>query len=210
MTVTEHLDSNSIVYGIDCQRCHGPAAAHVKFHQANPDVKAAKYMVSIKALPRQRQLDGCGVCHSGNDRSPQRSMFTFMPGDTLSHFYFPTFGDERGEPDVHGKQLQLLSSSQCFIKSSMTCTSCHNAHVPEKDQMAYFVSKCMDCHQGSAHATAILKENEQKKGDLNPTGATCIDCHMPLQSSKVIQFNNGAGEKNIPYFIRTHKIAIYK
>ena len=199
LSVTEHLDSSSIIYGIDCQRCHGPAAEHVRFHQEHPDEKAGKYMASIKALPRQRQLDLCAVCHSGNDQSAQRSMFSFVPGDTLSHFYFPSFGDNGGEPDVHGKQMQLLSSSQCFIKSSMTCTSCHNTHVPEKDQMTYFVSKCMDCHRGAAHPT-----------DVNLTSATCIDCHMPLQSSKVIHFNNGAGEKDIPYFIRTHKIAIYK
>lgn len=195
LSVTEHLDSSSIIYGIDCQRCHGPAAEHVKFHQEHPDIRTARYMTAIKTLPRQRQLDLCGVCHSGNDRSPQRSLFSFVPGDTLSHFYFPSFGEDTGEPDVHGQQMQLLASSQCFIKSSMTCGSCHNAHVPEKDQTAYFVSKCMDCHQASAHAAE---------------SATCIDCHMPLQSSKVIHFNNGAGAKDIPYFIRTHKIAIYK
>jgi len=209
LSVTEHLDSSSIIYGIDCQRCHGPAAKHVEFHQKHPGEKMAKYIISIKTLPRQRQLDLCGVCHSGNDLSPQRSLFGFTPGDTLSHFYFPGFGENTGVPDVHGQQMQLLASSRCFIKSSMTCGSCHNAHVPE-NQAAYFVSKCMDCHQASAHAAEMRKEGEQKKRDFNLTSATCIDCHMPLQASKVIHFNNGAGAKDIPYFIRTHRIAIYK
>jgi hypothetical protein len=76
--------------------------------------------------------------------------------------------------------------------------------------MAVMVSKCMDCHGQSAHAVAVQKENEQKKRDFNLTGTSCIDCHMPLQPSKTIYFNNGAESKNIPYFLRTHKIAIYK
>jgi hypothetical protein len=68
----------------------------------------------------------------------------------------------------------------------------------------------MDCHQGSSHATDVLKDNEQKQRDFNLVGASCIDCHMPLQTSKTIYSNNGGGAKDIPYLIRTHKIGIYK
>src|SRR6186713_3166959 len=38
----------------------------------------------------------------------------------------------------------------------------------------------------------------------------CIDCHMPLQTSKTITVNTGAGLTDIPYLIRTHRIGIYK
>lgn len=68
----------------------------------------------------------------------------------------------------------------------------------------------MDCHQGSAHASGVMRDNEQKKRDFNMVGKNCIDCHMPLQASKTIWFNNGGESKKIPYFIRTHKIGIYK
>ena len=210
MSVTETLDRSSIVYGIDCERCHGPAASHVKFQQENPNVKTSRYITPIRSLTRQQQLDICATCHSGNDQSTQRSLFAFVPGDTLSHFLFPEFASDNHEPDVHGKQLQLLKLSLCFQRSDMTCTSCHNTHEPEKNKVTTFISKCMDCHQNSTHAVNSLKESEQKKRDFNLVSLSCIDCHMPLQTSKTIYFNNGAESKNIPYFIRTHKIAIYK
>jgi hypothetical protein len=210
LTVSEKLDRGSIVYGIDCERCHGPAADHVKFQQDNPSVKTARYIISIKSLSRRQQLDLCAMCHSGNDQTPQRSLFSFVPCDTLSHFYFPAFGLTGGEPDVHGKQLQLLESSECFRKSDMTCTSCHNSHAPEQNNMTAFITKCMNCHQNSIHAAGMLKENEQIKRDFNLVSRNCIDCHMPLQTSKTIYFNNGAQQKNIPYLIRTHKIAVYQ
>ncbi|MBS1604206.1 MAG: cytochrome c3 family protein [Bacteroidetes bacterium] len=210
LSLTEKLDRNSIVFGIDCERCHGPAAQHVRYQAENPGVKTARYIVPIKSLTRQRQLDICAACHSGNDLSPQRSIFSFVPGDTLSHFYFPEFAADIRDPDVHGKQVQLLESSLCFRRSTMTCMTCHNPHETENDKLAGFVSKCMDCHQRSAHAATIFGENEQKKRHFNLSGANCLDCHMPLQMSKTIYFNSGSGEKNIPYFIRTHKIAVYK
>jgi len=37
---------------------------------------------------------------------------------------------------------------------------------------------------------------------------TCIDCHMPLQVSKSLDFNKGTERKSIPYLLRTHRIAI--
>lgn len=212
LTAVETLDKTSIVYGIDCERCHGPALQHVKYQQENPAVRTAKYIVPIKSLTRQQQLDVCAVCHSGNDRETQRSLFAFAPGDTLSHFYFPDFAANNSEPDVHGKQMQLLKSSMCYTKTAMTCTTCHTPHTPEEkdNRLTGFVAKCMDCHQGSSHATDVLKDNEQKQRDFNLVGASCIDCHMPLQTSKTIYSNNGGGAKDIPYLIRTHKIGIYK
>jgi hypothetical protein len=78
--------------------------------------------------------------------------------------------------------------------------------------MEGFISKCMDCHQHSIHAVTVMKDNEQKKRDFNLVSPNCIDCHMPLQTSKTIHSieQSGRGLKNIPYLLRMHKIAIYK
>lgn len=200
MAIAENLDRNSIVYGIDCERCHGPSAAHVAFHRENPAVKNAKYITSIKSLTRGQQLDVCAVCHSGNDQTVQRTLFAFKPGDTLSHFYYPDFFSGTSTPDVHGKQVQLLAASMCFKNSTLTCTTCHNAHDPEGNQPAGFIAKCMSCHQAITHPAGVITSG----------GQNCISCHMPLQTSRTIYFNNGREATNIPYFIRTHRIAVYK
>lgn len=209
LAVSETLDRSSIIYGIDCERCHGPALEHVRFHQDNPSVKTASFITRIGSLSRQQQLDLCAMCHSGNDQETQRPLFNFVPGDTLSHFYYPSFGIAAGEPDVHGQQLQLLRLSKCFAGSDMTCLTCHSTHKDQQTTMTYD-TKCLSCHQRSAHATDIMKENEQRKRDFNLASTTCIDCHMPLLPSKTIVLNNGAGSKTIPYLLRTHKIGIYK
>jgi hypothetical protein len=196
LQVTEKLASNSIVFGIDCQRCHGPAAEHVQFHEENPSTREAKFMVSIKSLTRQQQLDMCASCHSGNDLDVQRTLFAFRPGDTLANFYLPHFGSGKADPDVHGRQMQLLQSSKCFQRSSLTCTSCHNSHEPEKNTQAIFTAKCMACHQSSPHAVQLKTTR-------------CVDCHMPLQPSRSLDFNDASARGSIPYMLRTHRIAIY-
>ncbi|TWW01900.1 hypothetical protein FEF09_04875 [Chitinophaga pinensis] len=37
--LSETFEKNQLVYGIDCERCHGPAAEHVAFHTGHPQEK---------------------------------------------------------------------------------------------------------------------------------------------------------------------------
>lgn len=197
LQISEQLVPSSFVYGIDCERCHGPAAEHVQFHEENPGVKAPNKIVSIKSLGRDRQLDLCASCHSGNDLDVQRTLFAYRPGDTLANFYFPRFGAGK-EPDVHGKQLQLLQASQCYIQSEMTCGTCHSIHSNKQPQQMVYSARCLNCHQQGAHVLQMKAGNQD-----------CITCHMPLQDSKKLVFGTGTAEKRIPYYLRTHRIAIY-
>ena len=149
-------------------------------------------------MTRQQKLDMCASCHSGNDLDVQRSLFALKPGDTLANFYYPHFGTGGAEPDVHGKQMQLLESGKCFQQSKMTCTSCHNTHQPEDKKIASFIANCKTCHQAPKHSLPVITSSK-----------TCIDCHMPLEVSKSLDFNKGTERKSIPYLLRTHRIAIY-
>jgi len=198
LEMSEKLASSSLIFGIDCERCHGPATSHVEFHQQNPNATEAKFITVIKTLNRQRQLDICAACHSGNDLDIQRSLFAFKPGDTLANFYFPHFGNGGSEPDVHGKQMQLLQASKCFQQSKMTCSSCHNTHQAEEDKLEIFIASCNACHPSPNH-----------KMQVATSGKNCIDCHMPLQVSRSLDFNNGKERRSIPYLLRTHRIAVY-
>jgi nitrate/TMAO reductase-like tetraheme cytochrome c subunit len=210
LQVSEKLNSHSIIYGIDCERCHGPAADHVAFHEKHPGTGVGKFITSIKKLSRQQQLDQCAVCHSGNDQTTLRSTFDFQPGDTLSRFYYPSFGGGTGDNDVHGKQMQLLQMSLCFQKTQMTCGTCHDPHSNERNRMTAFVTKCIDCHQGSAHVVSMVKKEEQANNLPGVVRTNCVDCHMPLQPSRVISFKKDAGMATMPYLLRTHKIGIYR
>ena len=199
LELREILNANTIVYGIDCERCHGPAKEHVDFHLANPDEKKAHFIVSISSLSRSQQTDLCATCHSGNHPPILRSIFAFTPGDSLKRYYIYNPGSY-ASPDVHGMQLQSLMQSACYQKSTtLTCITCHNSHVSEKNkEQETLITQCFSCHQQSKHSSQMRVEQKN-----------CITCHMPLQASKSLDFNNSSGTHSILYKLRTHHIAIY-
>src|SRR5438045_8937759 len=61
----EKFDSQKIMYGVDCEKCHGPAAKHVEFQTQNPKINTAKYIINPAKLSRQQNLDLCALCHGG-------------------------------------------------------------------------------------------------------------------------------------------------
>src|SRR5258706_3032853 len=71
------FDRNDIIFGVDCQKCHGPAAKHVEYQMEHPQDKTAKYIVNPAKLSRMQQLDICASCHGGNIQKIKTS-FDFM------------------------------------------------------------------------------------------------------------------------------------
>lgn len=200
--IEEEYVKNSVIAGIDCERCHGPAAQHVEFHTANPNVKNATYMVSYKKMALTRRIDLCGVCHSGTGIQTVSSTFAFKPGDTLKTL--PQYNVYKGEdPDVHGKQKQLLEASLCYQRGKVECISCHDVHNNTKLSVQIYSNKCISCHQEVKHETLAAK-------DKAVLAKNCIDCHMPLKESKAIGFQMSNSKQKIPYRLRTHRIAIYE
>lgn len=195
---------SQIIYGIDCERCHGAAAEHVTYQQAHPQEKTGKYIISIKQLSRQQRLDGCALCHSGF-RDELQPRFTFTIGDTLDNYSSPRYSpDSVANLDVHGNQYGLLTASKCFKMSQLDCSSCHNVHVNEANSPKIFSQRCLACHTDTKHASLMLATN--KKYLLNNN---CIDCHMPMLSSEKIILNVANSDHAVPDVVRTHKIALY-
>lgn len=201
----ENFNQANIVLGIDCEKCHGPASMHVDFKTKNPNQKDEKYIVNPSRLVRQKSLDLCAVCHSGNMNNLQPS-FSFRPGDDLSKFYSSATPVEDVENlDVHGNQYGLLTASKCFRQSQMTCSSCHDSHKNEEGQIATFSQRCMVCHPPEKKNTfCTVKNIEQSSLKQN-----CIDCHMPEKESAVIIFSNHENGKKISAKMRSHFIKIY-
>ena len=200
----DYFDKGSIVYGIDCERCHGPAASHVAFHNANPQEKTAKFILRKTDLSRQQSLDLCALCHAGIRRAVQPS-FSYRAGDKLEDFSLPKYSeDSAASLDVHGNQYGLLSSSKCFQNSQMTCSSCHQVHGQEINQPALFSQRCVNCHSAGTGKTCTVKPAAGMVLTNN-----CIDCHMPSMPSKAIFLQTAAADKSSADFVRSHRIAIY-
>ena len=198
-----YFNKQSIVYGIDCERCHGPLANHVNYHTANPREKTARYVLKKEMFTRQQNLDVCALCHSGI-RIPVQQAFSFKAGDNLNDFLQPHYNtDSAAYLDVHGNQYGLLTSSMCFQKSNMTCSSCHNPHVQEVNNPVLFSQRCIVCHNRNS---VECKFDPKGKFDLNKN---CIDCHMPILPSGAIFLQLADLGKSTPDFIRTHKIGMY-
>lgn len=203
ITTDEEMERGALLYGIDCERCHGPGRQHAVFHLENPAEKTAKFITIYKTLSRKQKMDACGVCHSGNTLVAQKSVFGFTPGDNLDDYYaqdFVSFGG--GNPDVHGNQTNMLMGSNCYRKSKdMTCQSCHNTHENIKGNLKIYSQRCISCHQSTKHSEGTLA-----KGSIS---TNCIDCHMPKESSKLITFQQAGKDHLSPYLLRSHHIAIY-
>ncbi len=206
LQVRETFHRDRTVYGIDCQRCHGPAAAHVDHHTAHPGEKHAQHVTRIRALSNQQRLDQCALCHSGLN-TVQQSVFDFKPGDDLTDYFFPDIGmpAKAASLDVHGNQYQLFTASRCFIQSKdMNCSSCHDPHTRETANMQVFSRRCMNCHEAGSKAFCTLVSLPAATLSQN-----CIDCHMPaLPSNAITLLTNGAANPT-PDSVRTHLITLY-
>jgi hypothetical protein len=199
------FDTNQIMYGIDCERCHGPAADHVSFHQEHPAEKQANYITTYKLLNRQQRLDACALCHSGF-RDEIQPAFSFQAGDKLDEFSAVKYNpDSVSTLDVHGNQYGLLTSSKCFMMSEqMDCASCHNVHQDEANRPDLFSQRCISCHTSTKHTSFTLPSKSSFMINKN-----CVDCHMPMLPSQKIVLNVAGTEKSVPDLVRTHRVAIY-
>ena len=196
------IQKNSWVFNIDCERCHGPSEAHVRFHEEHPEEKKAKFITSFQSLGQQQKIDLCAVCHSGTKHILLKSTFAFQVGDSLSSFMIPLqTGDQL---DVHGNQTQLLAQSKCFRMSSIDCTTCHNAHEDQRGMIKTFNERCQGCHPTVRHETKMISV-----ANRNFLQDNCTTCHMPAQASRTIELITEKNTTAIPAMVINHRIAIY-
>jgi len=163
--------------GITCERCHGPASAHVAAREAgaapgDPDPT----IVNPADLPRRQQLAVCQQCHLAGLTvfAPGEDPATFRPGQFLHTNRTVLVPDKQlTDPDWVGIDSHpiRLARSACFKASSMTCTTCHDAHVPADELTATaYDAACQGCHAGT------LSQDHAEVADA-ATGS-CTNCHM--------------------------------
>ena len=207
-----YFDRAKLIYGIGCENCHGPGARHIAFHEQHPGDTTAAYIVNPARLSRQQRLDICAACHSGIRQALQPA-FSFRAGDTLTNYFGPSPVVDTGHIEVHGNQYGLLAASKCFRQSSLECGSCHNPHGSDDTSLAVFSQRCMNCHApASAHDAGRVfpapycKRIPAKGEDIR---TNCIDCHMPVKASGLVNLMVPGRKQLAPLLVRTHRIAVY-
>ncbi len=194
-------DRSNMILGVTCEKCHGPGHRHVEFHQRHPDATSGNFIVKPRQLPRDRQMDLCGQCHSS---APQRRgpAFSYRPGEPLEQYFRPA-RNKYQENDHVADQVRYLREGKCFQHSeSMNCVTCHDPHrsqtSAEKTQAAQ--QACLHCHQG----------NDCHERDRLPAAVRedCINCHMP-RFTRIQVFFHFNGDRYVPVIRpRQHRIAI--
>lgn len=201
------FDKTQMIYGIDCERCHGPSAKHVGYHRGNPEAIESKFTLKIEDLSRQQRLDLCAQCHSGlRNVILKGGSFSYFPGEDLSRFSQNADDtDKETSLDVHGNQYGLLARSECFKQTAtMDCSTCHDPHRKERGNTANFNGKCIGCHSDRATACSNKTDNSDIMAN------DCITCHMPTTPSQAMMVQLTKDSLETSFNIRTHLIAIYE
>lgn len=203
----EEFNKSTVIMGVDCERCHGPAAKHVEFQTQNPKETIAKFIINPANFSRKQSLDLCALCHGGRLQKTKPS-FEFTAGDRLSdYFLIDTVSKDVNSIDVHGNQYGLLKASKCFLKSkTMTCNTCHNPHENEKGKSQVFSQRCMSCHNDK-HADAVVCKMTSTTGD--GINKNCVKCHMPEEPSMAIAVMLQGETMPTPALMHTHLIKVY-
>ncbi len=206
LSMTDDFKKNSfsrknIIYGIDCQRCHGAVENHVKHHQKNKMDTIGKYILKFADFNQSQKISVCDLCHSGIDDKSEYKRFSFQPGNSIKNLINKNKSNKNpNEIDVHGNQVGALIASKCFQETeNMDCMTCHNPHKQERGNSVKFNSICISCHQEVKHSKQSLN---------NPISLSeCIDCHMPLKNSKAMKLEIDLNVLR-PVKVRSHFISI--
>ncbi|MCU1232942.1 MAG: hypothetical protein JWP63_909 [Candidatus Solibacter sp.] len=123
-----HLES--MVPGVGCESCHGPAGRHVTAVRAG-DMGATK-MAKLAGRGAEEMAELCGRCHR-----------------TWSQI---ALNGPRGVLNVRFQPYRL-TNSKCYdtADARIACSACHDPHGPLETSSSAYDGKCAACHSAALH-----------------------------------------------------------
>ncbi|MCA9068033.1 MAG: hypothetical protein KDA84_03885, partial [Planctomycetaceae bacterium] len=179
---------------IDCERCHGPGALHTAQRTDHPESEQVSEDLTIVhpgRLDREHREAICAQCHLHAAAMVElrgRRLRDFRPGLALTDFAIPYGLETPGKKMQVVGHMEQMRLSPCYQKSeTLTCTTCHNPHVPSAAvDPADFRKTCLECHAVESCGLEMAERIKQESND------NCITCHMPKSPT------------DIPHFAFTH------
>jgi len=190
--------------GIACESCHGPGAAHIRWHEASrksgtpgPD---GDPIVNPQRLNHRLSSQVCGQCHSfwehtDYDKSLANGL-RYRAGDRLESSRdvvefrdrkHPRWGQgpqsvywDDGTCRVGGDEYNAMVASACFLEGKLSCLSCHSMHDSDPDQQLAEGMRgnraCVQCHSEFGQTDVLTAHTHH---EIDSSGSRCYNCHMP-------------------------------
>ncbi len=184
---TLRYDTSWLNFGTNCERCHGPGAAHVAHYQASPKPQGpARDIVLQTRLDAERNTMVCAQCHSFRDiyvngfRAGENYYDYFLP---VMQYALPPDDDPAYWADGRTRRFSNdafgLWQSPCFLKGKVTCVDCHvqphQTEIERNPQLRPDANAlCSRCHD-----TIQQKLEAHTHHTARSAGSSCVECHMP-------------------------------
>lgn len=144
------LHFESLVPGVQCERCHGPAEKHQAAMKSGDSKNTS--MPRLGKFTTEEMSDFCGQCHR-----------------TWSQIAM------KGPRDINNVRFQpyRLTNSRCYDVADprISCVACHDPHREVEHGAVFYDAKCTACHG------AVVDERNAKS--CPKATANCVSCHMP-------------------------------
>ena len=152
--------------GIGCERCHGPAAEHLRKPPLGTIVNPAK----LSGAARDSVCEECHLTGEIRVPNPGKTVADYQPGRTLEDAY-TIYVRARGD----GQAIKVVSHSEQLARSAcarnsggkLWCGTCHDPHEAPANTVAYHRERCLSCH-----GATLVKSHGAPSRD-------CVGCHMP-------------------------------